>query len=82
MVYWAIFEAVKLACHNKTTDDKIQKAIRDGVTTLRLHDKDRRMRRSRQAECSRRDQADADDIHEFNEIEQPELPDMGNADDV
>lgn len=57
LIYWAIFEAVKLTCQSKTTDEKIKKAIRDGVNTLRLHDKDRRMRQSRRslAECSNDD---------------------------
>jgi len=52
-----------LGCSSATNDYKIQKAIREGVNTLRLHDKERRLRQTRQlGETSKPDNGDCDDI--------------------
>lgn len=63
VIYWVIYEVVKLACSVPTGDEKIQKAIREGVNTIRLHDKDRRMRemRNRRSELPLESRSDHDD---------------------
>ena len=75
-LYSALADAVQLACVIPTTDEKVQKGIRDGVNTLRLHAKDKRMREERKmkqmAETIRQSNAGDSD----NEVE----PDKGNAD--
>lgn len=45
VLYLAIREIVKTACHVQATDQNIEKAIREGVNTIRLHDKEVRLRR-------------------------------------
>jgi len=48
ILYTAIFTTVKSACVMSATDQEIQKAIREGINTIRLHDREVRSRRLRQ----------------------------------
>lgn len=43
-LYQTIHEVVKTSSQRQATDEEIQKAIREGVNTIHLHDKDVRMR--------------------------------------
>lgn len=39
-MYTAIYEIIKASCTASSSDHAIQKAIREGVNTVRLHDKE------------------------------------------
>jgi len=47
VLHRAIFMIVKSACVVAATDEQIQKAIREGLNTIRLHDRETRNRRLR-----------------------------------
>jgi hypothetical protein len=46
ILHVAVFAIVKGACVMAATDQQIRKAIREGLNTIRLHDRDVKNRRS------------------------------------
>jgi len=69
MMYTAIFTIVKSACAVSVTDQQIQKAIREGLNTIRLHDRDVKIKKARIQE-QQNDDSDSSNPAEF--IEQSE----------
>ena len=76
VMYTAIFTIVKGSCAVPVTDQQIQKSIREGLNTIRLHDRDVKIKKSR-VQAQQHDDADASSA-EF--IEQPEFIEQAGED--
>ena len=68
-MYTAIFTIVKSSCAVPVTDRQIQKAIREGLNTIRLHDRGRKIKKAR-IQGQQNDDSDSSNPAEF--IEQSE----------
>lgn len=76
VMYTAIFTIVKGSCVVPVTDQQIQKSIREGLNTIRLHDRDVKIKKSR-VQAQQHDDSDASSA-EF--IEQPEFIEQAGED--
>lgn len=76
VMYTAIFTIVKGSCVVPVTDQQIQKSIREGLNTIRLHDRDVKIKKS----CVQAQQHDDSDASSAEFIEQPEFIEQAGED--
>lgn len=76
-----LYEVVKVACSVPTSVEKIQKATVEGVNTLRLHDKDRRMQEIRKLDSRRLDNYQHGAVNTNDDGSFPELPQLESRSD-